>query len=186
MKYNVNLLFTERKLEFGEKGRRYRIKMEITKGVPRIQFIETPQHESHEYESYMTETLGNSDRTITTNLESIIPKGRRSLNKTKTKINTPTFVMVVLYDHKGLKMSQRIDWDKPMYNMWQTPGGKVEEGETSKQAALRELEEETGIKATEWNLQFILNNPKYNTDIYICRMMDYWILRNPESHKQTI
>src|SRR5215208_2409587 len=94
--------------------------------------------------------------------------------------------MIVLYDHKGLKMSQRIDWDKPMYNMWQTPGGKVEEGETSKQAALRELKEETGIQATEWNLKFILNDPKYDTDVYICRMMDYWVLKNPEPHKQTM
>src|SRR5687767_12987238 len=30
------------------------------------------------------------------------------------------------------------------------------------------------------------NDPKYNTDIYICRMMNYWILKNPEPYKQTM
>jgi hypothetical protein len=114
MKYNANLLFTEGKLEFGESGRRFRIPMEITKGVPRIHFIETPQHEPHEYEVYMTEITSSEEKQI------LIRKD-----------NIPTFVMVVLYDHRGIKMSQRIDWDKPMYNMWQTPGGKVEVGETS-------------------------------------------------------
>ena len=99
MKYQANLLFTEKKLEFGENGRRYRIPMEITKGVPKIHFIETPHHEPHEYEAFMTE----------------IPTSNYETQTIKTK--GPNFVMVILYDHKGIRLSKRIDWDKPMYNM---------------------------------------------------------------------
>ena len=32
-----------------------------------------------------------------------------------------------------------------MYNLWQVAGGKVEQGESSKQAAIRETKEETGL-----------------------------------------
>ncbi|MBW3097887.1 NUDIX domain-containing protein [Pseudohoeflea coraliihabitans] len=37
----------------------------------------------------------------------------------------------------------------PAQNMYAFPGGRIEAGETAAEAALRELEEETGIRATD-------------------------------------
>src|ERR1044071_8675304 len=54
------------------------------------------------------------------------------------------FVLIVTYNDQGIWMSER--YKSPMKGKLQTPEGKVEEGETSWIAAVRELEEETGIK----------------------------------------
>jgi len=40
-------------------------------------------------------------------------------------------------------------------NRWNVPGGKVERGETPEQAALRETFEESGLKLSEQNLEYI-------------------------------
>ena len=41
------------------------------------------------------------------------------------------------------------------YDGWTLPGGKIDEGELPGPAALRELEEETGIKLKMGDLQFV-------------------------------
>ena len=43
-------------------------------------------------------------------------------------------------------------------NQWQYPGGKVEENETYRQGAIRELEEETGIKKNKTDLKYIMTH----------------------------
>ena len=55
-----------------------------------------------------------------------------------------TYVLIVTYDKEGIWMSER--YKALMKGKLQTSYGKVEEGETSWMAAVRELEEETGIK----------------------------------------
>jgi predicted aspartyl protease len=172
MTHKANLLFTEMKLEFQMQGRKFRIPITVEYTAPRIHFIETPQHEPHEYESYMIENLSPKGRDNISAKKSKTSENNNTITK-EPKSNIPKYILVVLYDHEGIKMSLRTDWDKPIYNMWQTPGGKVEKGETSMQAALRELKEETGIKARDWDLKYLFNNNKYNTDVYLCRMQDH-------------
>jgi 8-oxo-dGTP diphosphatase len=44
-------------------------------------------------------------------------------------------------------LAQRIAPDKPGYGLWAMPGGTIEAGETPHEAARREVEEETGLRA---------------------------------------
>lgn len=44
---------------------------------------------------------------------------------------------------------------RPMPNTWGIPGGKLEPGETPRQAVIREVQEETGIDIDALELQFI-------------------------------
>ena len=72
------------------------------------------------------------------------------INHIKVKANDKqyridaTYVLVVTYNKEGIWMSERCK--SPMKGKLQTLCGKVEEGETSWIVAVRELEEETGIK----------------------------------------
>ncbi|CAI2201464.1 237_t:CDS:1, partial [Funneliformis geosporum] len=76
----------------------------------------------------------------------------------------PKYVLGILYDNKGIHLSKRIDPKKEMYNLWQTVCGKVEMGESSTTAMIREIDEETGIKLNKDRLEYILNDPAYNCD----------------------
>src|SRR6266545_5921001 len=56
-----------------------------------------------------------------------------------------------------------------MKNMWQSPGGKTD-GELSMEAALRELEEETGLMVEPEDLKFLINDLNYNCDVYTLKV----------------
>src|SRR6266542_5276044 len=56
-----------------------------------------------------------------------------------------------------------------MKNMWQSSGGKTD-GKPSMKAALRELEEETGLVAEPEDFKFFINDPNYNCDVYTLKV----------------
>lgn len=61
-------------------------------------------------------------------------------------------VSVLIFDRgKFLTVRNGID-SRHIYGTYNLPGGRQEEGETPKQAAIRELEEETGLIAEERHL----------------------------------
>src|SRR5581483_11930117 len=90
-------------------------------------------------------------------------------------VKRPTYVLNILYKEngnfgKGIYLSKRIQRDKEMCNLWQSPGGKVEKRESSVQATLRETKEETGIQLDESHLIFLFNDPTYNCDVYVSKI----------------
>jgi 8-oxo-dGTP pyrophosphatase MutT (NUDIX family) len=77
----------------------------------------------------------------------------------------PTFVLNVLYNNHGIFLSKRLQKDKPMFNLWQVAGGKVEKGESSLQAVLRETKEETGLQLSSNDCVLLINDPEFNCDV---------------------
>ncbi len=75
--------------------------------------------------------------------------------------------MVIVYNRDGIRMSLR--YKEVMNNMWQSPGGKTNR-KPSMEAALRELEEETGLMAESEDLKFLINDPNYNCDVYTLKV----------------
>src|SRR6266542_3296373 len=75
--------------------------------------------------------------------------------------------MVIVHDKDGVRMSLR--YGEVMNNMWQSPGGKTD-GKPSREAALRELEEETGLVAELEDLKFLINDPNNNCDVYTLKV----------------
>ena len=92
--------------------------------------------------------------------------------------------MNIIYNDKGIYLSRRIQKNKDMYNMWQVPEGKVEEGESSIQATLRETLEETGIPLNGEDLTFLFNDSKYNCDVYIAKLLSSQLPKHTELTKQ--
>src|SRR5215212_9975376 len=79
--------------------------------------------------------------------------------------------MNIIYNDQGIYLSKRIQRNKEMYNMWQASGGKVKERESSIQATLRETLEEIGIPLNREDLTFLFNDPEYNCDVYIAKLL---------------
>src|ERR1044072_6695436 len=77
-----------------------------------------------------------------------------------------TYVLIVTYNKEGIWMSEK--YKAPMKGKLQTPCGKVEEGKTSWMAAVRELEEETGIKGPI--MEYWGTDKQFNCDIYLYQL----------------
>jgi 8-oxo-dGTP diphosphatase len=59
-----------------------------------------------------------------------------------------TVAAVALVDNDGRVLVQRRPPGKPLAELWEFPGGKVESGETPENALIRELREELAIEVT--------------------------------------
>jgi len=76
-------------------------------------------------------------------------------------------LIYLCYDNK-LFLQKRMNPNHRYYNLWELPGGKIEEGETPVAAAVRELYEEVGIEVTQemcdfvGDIQVTLNGQEYS------------------------
>ncbi|MDD3058540.1 MAG: NUDIX domain-containing protein, partial [Sphaerochaeta sp.] len=101
------------------------------------------------------------------------PLGRthlRGLPLDKDTYHVVVSVWTVNQDNKLLVTLRSAE--KDLYpNLWENTSGSVVSGETSREAALRELREETGIEAREDELQFLGTARKLASfvDIYLVR-----------------
>ena len=84
----------------------------------------------------------------------------------------PRYVINIMFNQEGIYLSQRTQPGKVMYGLWQVPGGKVEDRETSLEAILQETQEETGIKLNEDQTLLIFNDPKFDCDVYFTYYCD--------------
>lgn len=57
----------------------------------------------------------------------------------------PTPIAIAVVEHNDLFLIGERGPDVPLAGRWEFPGGKVEQGETAEQAAIRECLEETGL-----------------------------------------
>ncbi len=71
--------------------------------------------------------------------------------------------MVIAYDREGVQIFLR--YGKVMNNIWQSLRRKIDE-KPNLEAALRKLEEETGLMVEPEDLKFLFIDPNYNCDIY--------------------
>ena len=85
----------------------------------------------------------------------------------KRRATVVKFIMIIVYDKDGVRIS--LQYGEVMNNMWQLLEGKTN-GESSMKAALRELEEETGLVAELEDLKFLLNDPNYNCNVYTLKV----------------
>ena len=87
-----------------------------------------------------------------------------------TESTFTTFALVFIYSDEGPILSQRLNPQKTMYLLYQAPGGKAEKGETVRQAAVRELYEETGLVAKPRRLKFVAYDGEFDCNLYVYKL----------------
>jgi len=65
-------------------------------------------------------------------------------------MKSQAIVLIAPFDDKGNVLLLKRDEKAHCAGLWSFPGGKVEAGESSEDAAIRELKEETALSATGW------------------------------------
>jgi 8-oxo-dGTP pyrophosphatase MutT (NUDIX family) len=82
---------------------------------------------------------------------------------TQAKKKSPSVcrcAVIFISTQKGVYLSKRIDSSRPFFNFWQCPGGKVDNGESPKEGAIRELLEETGLTISPSRLKWLGRNTR--------------------------
>src|ERR1043165_6350871 len=92
------------------------------------------------------------------------------------------FVLVILYNDKGVYMSQRININKPMYLKYQVICGKTELGEMGKEVVKRKVIEETNLHIKDDRLHYLKNNSAFNCNIYFAKLNRFKIFERNEPH----
>lgn len=100
--------------------------------------------------------------------------GRKHLRGTPWKKGEYGFVVCTwVYDGKGRILMTRRAKEKIFAGTWENSGGSVLAGETSRQAIARELREETGIWAEEWEFELLDTGMDAHTHFdYYCIQRD--------------
>lgn len=111
--------------------------------------------------------------------------------ETKREIKTPLFFIGAngLIEKEGKYLvSRRSQLNNYMPLKWDIPGGEVEFGETTEQALVREIDEETRLKVIVGKVQHIFSSINEGTGkqhfqvIYLCKYMSGEVKLNPEEH----
>ncbi|HEU4914626.1 MAG TPA: NUDIX hydrolase [Candidatus Saccharimonadales bacterium] len=79
-----------------------------------------------------------------------------------TYAKSPPFVLVVGYDGERSILVRQFRYPLKR-EMIEFPGGSIDEGEGPLEAAKREFEEETGLKADKWTKLGVIHNPNIAT-----------------------
>lgn len=63
---------------------------------------------------------------------------------------------------------------RPKYDDWSFPKGKLDDGETFEEAAVREVEEETGLRCV---LEAFVDEVRYRAPSGGMKVVRYWVMR---------
>jgi len=90
------------------------------------------------------------------------------------------YIMVIIYNKEDVRLSYQLKGE--MADLWQSVCGKTEsQNLTSRDAALRELEEETDLIAIREDLQFLFNDNNFDCDVYKLKVHPRMELNQPNT-----